>query len=513
MEDKTNYKKTYLIWFAVLVLPPILLRIGFEAGEIAISEDLAAFLTIVSKIGAIILTIWYALKTRMQKVWAWILGLSTLLPFMVWVSLLILLSRKPLTKKEEEAMQKFGELVTDYKSKMASLKEQERRRAEDPEGYKKELFAKEKDYLAKIGGNPKDSEAYMKLSEIYMHKGENKEAIKYLKRFVESAEDDFLKAQAKGMLALAYYQDNQKDNAKKTFTETLKLNPDDGTANHYLGLIFLSEGKLKEATEHIERAFRNNPDDPDTAHNLALVYERNEDYEKSLSQWKKYLEVLDKVNPQDKAKRAEAALQRIKELENADKMENVFSDYIKNQEKVSLPQKGKVNEDQFSEVMALVTLAMMGDDPLKPLRGVEGIDEKLKQLDEQQTKNVEWEMLVLFMFIMTSVCRGNGISDKVLDKIHRRLYGKLAEIGLISDKKGLQAIDALVNERYQEFQNSLRNEAGAGPMWHFGSAVTKNMFGEKDSMLNLMLPLVISTLFVEYGKAIKETIKDYPLEK
>jgi len=180
MEEKTNYKKTYLIWFAILVLPPILLRIGLEVGQITISEDLAAILTIVSKIGAIILTIWYALKTRMQKVWAWILGLSTLLPFMVWVSLLILLSRKPMTKKEEEALQKFGELVTDYKSKMASLKEQERRRAEDPEGYKKELFAKEKDYLETIEKDPKDSEAYMKLSEIYMHRGENKEAIKYL---------------------------------------------------------------------------------------------------------------------------------------------------------------------------------------------------------------------------------------------------------------------------------------------------------------------------------------------
>jgi len=346
-----------------------------------------------------------------------------------------------------------------------------------------------------------------------MQKGENKEAIKYLERFVASAEDDFLKSQAKGMLALAYYQDNQKDNAKKTFVETLKLNPDDGTANHYLGLILLSEGKLKEATEYIEKAFKNNPDDPDTAHNLALVYERNEDNKKALSQWKKYLEVLDRENPSDKSKRAETALQRIKELENVDKVENVFFDYIKNQEKVNLPKKGEINEEQFAEVMALVTLAMMGDDPLKPLRGVEGIDEKLNQFDKEQTRKVEWEMLVLFMFIMTSVCRGNGIPDKVLDKIHRRLYGRLTEVGLITDKKGLQAVDALVNERYQEFQDSLKNEAGAGPMWHFGSAVTKNIFGEKDSMLNLMLPLIISTLFVEYGKAIKETIKDYPIEK
>lgn len=511
MQDKTNYKKTYLIWFAILVLPPILLRSGFEAGEIFISEDLAALLTTISKIGAIILTIWYALKTRMQKVWAWVLGLSTLLPFMVWVSLLILLNRKPITKKEEEALQKFEGLVADYKSKISSLEEQKRKRSKDPEGYKKELFAKEKDYLAQIEKNPKDSEAYVKLAEIYMHKGENKEAIKLLKKLVEIADDDFLMTLAKGMLAFAYYQDGQKDNAKKTFSETLKLDPDDCIANHYLGLILLSEGKLKEATEYIEKAFRNNPDDPDIAYNLALVYERNEEYQKALSQWKQYLEVLDRANPPDKLERAKVALQRIKQLEY---VFDVFFDCIKNQEKVDLPKKGLVNEEQFAEIMASVTLAKMRDDPLKPLRGVvEEIDAKLDQLTDKQAKKAKWEMLILFMFIMTYVCRDNGISDEVLDKIHRRLYGKLAKAGSISDKKGLLAIDALVNKRYQEFQNSLRNEAGAGPMWHFSSVVTKNIFGEKDATLNIMLSLIISTLFIEYGKVIKETIEDYPIKR
>ncbi len=176
---------------------------------------------------------------------------------------------------------------------------------------------------------------------------------------------------------------------------------------------------------------------------------------------------------------------------------------------MNLPKKGKVNEEQFAEVMALATLATVGDDPLKPLRGVVGGDEELNQLDEEQTRKAEWEMLVLFMFIMTSACLDNGISDKVLDKIHRQLYGKLAEVGLITDKRGLQAIDALVNERYQEFQDSLKNEDGAGPLWHFGSAVTKNIFG----MPNVILSLVISALFVEYKKAIREIIKDYPIEK
>lgn len=107
----------------------------------------------------------------------------------------------------------------------------------------------------------------------------------------------------------------------------------------------------------------------------------------------------------------------------------------------------------------------------------------------------------------------DDVRDKILDKIHRRLYVKLVEIGLISDKKRLKTINVLVNERYQKFQNSLINEGIAGFMWHFDSTITKNIFGKKDSMLSLMLLLIISNLFVEYKKAIKETIKDYQLEK
>lgn len=91
---QNNFRKTYITWFLILVLPPILLRLGTASGNVALSEDFAAFLTIITKVGVIILTIWYGLKIGIKNVWAWVLGFATLLPLMVWISAAILLTRK-----------------------------------------------------------------------------------------------------------------------------------------------------------------------------------------------------------------------------------------------------------------------------------------------------------------------------------------------------------------------------------------------------------------------------------
>lgn len=91
---QNNFRKTYITWFLILVLPPILLRLGTASGNIALSEDFAALLTIITKVVVIILTIWYGLKVGIKNVWAWVLGFATLLPLMVWISAAILLTRK-----------------------------------------------------------------------------------------------------------------------------------------------------------------------------------------------------------------------------------------------------------------------------------------------------------------------------------------------------------------------------------------------------------------------------------
>lgn len=95
---QNNFRKTYITWFLILVLPPVLLRLGTASGNIVLSENLAALLTVITKIGFVILTIWYALKVGIKPAWAWLLGFSTLLPLMVWISAIILLTRKTNSK-------------------------------------------------------------------------------------------------------------------------------------------------------------------------------------------------------------------------------------------------------------------------------------------------------------------------------------------------------------------------------------------------------------------------------
>jgi len=87
-------KKKYLLAFLILVTPPILVRIFSSLDLLYLTEDLAAFLTIVSKLGLIIITIWCGARLRINIVLAILLGLSTLLPLMTWISLIILFTRK-----------------------------------------------------------------------------------------------------------------------------------------------------------------------------------------------------------------------------------------------------------------------------------------------------------------------------------------------------------------------------------------------------------------------------------
>lgn len=89
-----NFRKTYMTWILILVLPRVLVHLGVASGHIALSEDLVALLTVVTKSGAIFLIIWYGLKVGIKNVWAWVLGFATLLPFKFWISVAILLTQK-----------------------------------------------------------------------------------------------------------------------------------------------------------------------------------------------------------------------------------------------------------------------------------------------------------------------------------------------------------------------------------------------------------------------------------
>lgn len=117
-----NYRKTYITWFLILVLPAILIRLATYSGEMALSEDLAVLLTIISKTGMIVITIWYGLKVGIANFWAWALGLSTLLPLMTWISLIILLTRKSdNTTKSKQSSTQIKQSHTNIKNELENI--------------------------------------------------------------------------------------------------------------------------------------------------------------------------------------------------------------------------------------------------------------------------------------------------------------------------------------------------------------------------------------------------------
>lgn len=92
----TKNRKEYIILFIILVAPPIISKALYYCdGTILFSQTTAEFLTVVSKIGLVAITIGYAHNVKTNIALAILLGLSTLFPLMTWVSFIYLLSVKP----------------------------------------------------------------------------------------------------------------------------------------------------------------------------------------------------------------------------------------------------------------------------------------------------------------------------------------------------------------------------------------------------------------------------------
>lgn len=101
--------------FIILVAPPIISKIlYYYDGTVLFSQYTAEFLTVISKIGLIAITIGYSYKVKLNIILSLLLGFSTLLPLMGWISFIYLVSIKPhkkieLEEKTEEELKKEKE--------------------------------------------------------------------------------------------------------------------------------------------------------------------------------------------------------------------------------------------------------------------------------------------------------------------------------------------------------------------------------------------------------------------
>ncbi len=60
--------------------------------------------------------------------------------------------------------------------------------------------------------------------------------------------------------------------AIESYTQAIRIKPDDAKAHSNLGNAYVSSGMYKEAIEAYKQAIRTKPDDEDAHHNLGLTY-------------------------------------------------------------------------------------------------------------------------------------------------------------------------------------------------------------------------------------------------
>jgi Flp pilus assembly protein TadD len=143
-------------------------------------------------------------------------------------------------------------------------------------------------YERAIALDPKMAEAHLNLGILLLDKGEYAAAVVPLRRAV-----DLLPAQSRPRSLLAVAQDRSGDQAgaAQTFETVLHLDPNDLTANHYLGDLYLRNNKPAEAEIRFRRALEIRPDAPEALAGLARSLDAQNKPE-AADAYRKYLAVI-----------------------------------------------------------------------------------------------------------------------------------------------------------------------------------------------------------------------------
>ncbi|HEY4817111.1 MAG TPA: tetratricopeptide repeat protein [Candidatus Acidoferrum sp.] len=152
------------------------------------------------------------------------------------------------------------------------------------------------EYERAIALDGKMPEAYLNLGILLLDKQEYAAAVTPLSKAVE-----LLPAQSRprSLLAVAQDRSGDQEGAARSFEGVLHLDPNDLTANHYLGDLALRRGKPAEAETRFRRALGIRPDAPESLQGLAQSLEAQNKPE-AADAYTKYLSVM----PGDEGARA-----------------------------------------------------------------------------------------------------------------------------------------------------------------------------------------------------------------
>src|ERR1700730_5581646 len=151
------------------------------------------------------------------------------------------------------------------------------------------------EYERAIALDPKMSEAYLNLGILLLDRQEYAAAVTPLSKAVE-----LLPAQSRprSLLAIAQDRSGDKEGAARSFEGLLHLEPNDLTANQYLGDLDLRTGKFAKAEARFHHALQIQPDAPEPLQGLAQSLEAQNKPEAS-DAYRKYLA----VRPEDSGTR------------------------------------------------------------------------------------------------------------------------------------------------------------------------------------------------------------------
>jgi len=144
------------------------------------------------------------------------------------------------------------------------------------------------EYERAIALDPKMPEAYLNLGILLLDKQQYAAAVTPLTKAVE-----LLPAQSRprSLLAVAQERSGDQEGAARSFEGVLHLDPNDLTANHYLGDLDLRRGKPAEAEARFRHALEIRPDAPEILQGLAQSLEAQNKPE-AADVYRKYLVVM-----------------------------------------------------------------------------------------------------------------------------------------------------------------------------------------------------------------------------
>lgn len=146
--------------------------------------------------------------------------------------------------------------------------------------------------------NPGAYQVKLNIGDCYRDKGDFAKAIEYYNMVSAQSDTDptmgkTMKAKALAAIGLCALRQNNMEEAKKYFTQSIETAPQDETLAYNVGEICFSNQQIDEATRYFEMAAQIKPDWPDPYLKLGYVYLNKGDMAKATE----YLEKFIKLEP------------------------------------------------------------------------------------------------------------------------------------------------------------------------------------------------------------------------